>query len=313
MKSFLAKSILYISAILIVHIIAGYSAGGAIDAYYLRFTSPPQSSLIIGSSRAAQGLQPSAITAVTGKDIFNFAFTAHDSPYGPIYLNAISNKIKPDSTDGIFILSVSPWLVSSSSSAPEDVSTFRERDGILADMTEFSMKPNFEYLIKNYHHGWLKLFRKTRASTQLHEDGWLEITVNMDENKVAARKARKLEAYRNNSLPSNTPSQARMDSLRDSIRLLQQHGRVFLVRLPAGQEVLDIEASLMPDFDKQMRSVADDFHLSYLDFSSCADDYTYIDGVHLYKDSGSKLSGQIALLIDNDMAADRASYHLCSR
>src|SRR4051812_33254984 len=84
-----------------------YFSNGKSDYFYLRFTTPPQPSLILGTSRAAQGLQPSVFNESNlafAKPMFNFSFANNISPYGPIYLNAIKKKVSTASKNGLFIL-----------------------------------------------------------------------------------------------------------------------------------------------------------------------------------------------------------------
>ena len=68
-------------------------ADGSTDAFYVKFTTPKQKALIIGSSRAAQGLQPAVINLVLeNTHIYNYAFSRVHTPYGPAYFNSIKKK-----------------------------------------------------------------------------------------------------------------------------------------------------------------------------------------------------------------------------
>ena len=60
---------------------------GNTDPYYKRFTTPTNNSLILGVSKAAQGLQPQVFNNILNrKDLFNYSFTISSSPYGKLYL-----------------------------------------------------------------------------------------------------------------------------------------------------------------------------------------------------------------------------------
>ena len=89
MKLFIKKILAFTLLIIIIHLILGLTADGTTDDFYLRFTSAKQKSLIIGTSRAAQGIQPQLIDSIldlTATDkIYNFSFTAQNSPYGEVY------------------------------------------------------------------------------------------------------------------------------------------------------------------------------------------------------------------------------------
>ena len=56
-------------------------ADGTNDPFYLRFTSPKQNNLIIGTSRAAQGLQPKILNGICQTEFYNYAFTLGRSPF----------------------------------------------------------------------------------------------------------------------------------------------------------------------------------------------------------------------------------------
>ena len=101
--------------------------------FYVRFTSPTQHNLIIGTSRAAQGIQPTVLNEIIpNKSFFNYAFTAAQSPFGPVYLKSIQKKIDTTTKNGIFIVTVDPWSISSKSKDPNDSSKFRENNLALA-------------------------------------------------------------------------------------------------------------------------------------------------------------------------------------
>ena len=77
------------------------------------------------------------------------------------------------------------------------------------------------------------------------------------------------------------------------IELLNQHGQVYLVRLPVCSEILAIENQMLPSFDKKIADIKD-LCVGYLDMTSTPAKYIYTDGNHLYKESGKKVSWEIA-------------------
>ena len=89
---------------------------GGVDAFYGRFASPPAGSLVLGTSRAAQGIQPAVLAARLGGrfdgPLLNYAFTLTHSPYGPAYLASIRRKLRPEVRNGLLILAVDPWSLS---------------------------------------------------------------------------------------------------------------------------------------------------------------------------------------------------------
>lgn len=106
MKKFLLKILVWLVPVIALHLFLGSFAGGNTDTFYRRFTSPKQSNLILGNSRAAQGIQPTYLKSLNGENFYNFSFTIFDSPYGETYLKAVQEKIKPDTKSGNFIITV---------------------------------------------------------------------------------------------------------------------------------------------------------------------------------------------------------------
>ncbi|NBC06731.1 MAG: hypothetical protein GVY26_06010, partial [Bacteroidetes bacterium] len=82
------------------------------DAFYWKSTYA-SSTLILGASRANQGISPDALEKELGLEYsaLNFAFTGIHSPYGAAYNELIKRKIDYDRTPGLFILSVHPGNV----------------------------------------------------------------------------------------------------------------------------------------------------------------------------------------------------------
>lgn len=113
MKRFLIHSVLFISVLLASFFMVFSMADGATDAFYSKFASPKQTSLIVGSSRAAQGIHPHIIDSVYGsQNIYNYAFTISGTPYGKAYYNSIVRKLNKTSKNGVFIIGVTPLTLS---------------------------------------------------------------------------------------------------------------------------------------------------------------------------------------------------------
>ena len=87
-------------------------------------------------------------------------------------------------------------------------------------------------------------------------------------------------------------SQGRLRALRQTIAFLNEHGRVYLVRLPVGPSLLQLEASYQPGFDSLMRQTAANLAVPYLDYS--AQPYATTDGNHLQRAASQVFSKQIA-------------------
>jgi hypothetical protein len=266
--------------------------GGHVDAFYGRFTSPPAGSLIIGTSRAAQGIQPAVLEASLGqqfeKPLLNYAFTLTHSPYGPAYLRSIQRKLRPTIKNGLFIVAVDPWSLSLA--GPEG--SFPEDHSFIGELHQVSQNPNLPYLTRYQTKPLYRLLLDYATATErLHPDGWLEVNIGTDSAQVRARTARKLEDYRLLAARQHL-SAGRLEALRQTIRLLKQHGRVYLVRLPVGPSLLRLEQSYQPGFDQLMRQTATALAVPYLDYS--AQPYATTDGNHLQKSASSEFSAQLS-------------------
>lgn len=269
-------------------------ANGYTDPFYIRFTTPKQTNLIIGTSRAAQGLQPSVLRSQLGTEFFNYSFSIMHSPFGPTYLKSIKKKL--DTTkSGIFIITVDPWSISSKTANPNDSINFREVMLCLGNTQKVNSKPNFQYLFKNLDGRYHNILMPNRLM-YLHNDGWLELSISMDSVSVKKRLLSKIDSYRRNDLPLYKFSELRFNYLKETINYLKAYGAVYLVRLPMHPELFEIEEELMPDFNKKIEELAL-FTEGYYDMTSLNSSFVYTDGNHLYKKSGQEVSLKLSLWI----------------
>ena len=265
---------------------------GQVDAFYGRFTTPPAGSLVLGTSRAAQGIQPAVLAARLGGQfegpLLNYAFTLTHSPYGPAYLRSIRRKLRPGVRNGLFIVAVDPWslsLIGAEGVFPED-------NSFIGQLHQVSQNPNLAYLARYQTKPFYRLpLDYATATERLHPDGWLEVRIGTDSAQVRARTARKLLDYRRLAATQHL-SAGRLVALRQIIAFLKPHGRVVLVRLPIGPSLLMLEQQYQPDFDPLMREMAKDFGLIYLDYS--ARSYATTDGNHLQRAASAAFSQQLA-------------------
>lgn len=292
MKKFLIQILAFTSIPLIVLVLTTiYYADGYIDSYYLRFTTPKQENLIIGTSKAAQGIIPSILESHLNRKFFNFCFTINHSPYGESYYKSISKKINKNAKNGIFILSVDPFGITSyiSSDGKENLKT----EVILGNMFFVNMNPNFEYIFRNNLSPWRKVFSKDPSKispkVELHEDGWLEVDFKWTQEKFKKNKDRCIKEYRNLHI-KRVLSKNRIHYLEKTIKLLQQHGTVYLVRIPTAKEMFDVENELVPNFNEYILKISKKYNVHYFNCSEDYDIYQTTDGNHLYKPSGIKFT-----------------------
>ena len=302
MKKFILQLtfISIISLAIILFIIS--RADGYTDPFYIRFTTPKQQNMILGTSRAAQGLQPHVFEKILTKKINNFAFTVAHSPFGKVYFESIKRKHNRK-TDGLFIITVDPWSLSSWCTSPNDLSQFRENKLCLNKTKIVDMNPNVFYILDNLSSKYSNILLKKNKSTFLHNDGWLEISnILMDSASVANRVSSKIETYRYTHLPKSNFSSTRLQYLIKTINYLKDFGVVYLVRLPIHEKMMEIEEDLIDDFNLKIKE-AIDLSDGYLDMTPQNNLFDYTDGNHLYKNSGKKVSRIIANWItDNNKA-----------
>ncbi len=265
---------------------------GRVDAFYGRFTSPAAGSLVLGTSRAAQGIRPAVLAARLGGQfqgpLLNYAFTLTHSPYGPAYLASIKRKLRPDVKKGLFIIAVDPWSLSLT--GPEGA--FPESQSFIGQLRQVSQNPNLPYLTRYQTKPLYRLLLDYATATEhLHPDGWLEVRIGTASAQVRARTARKLQDYRQLAASQHF-SAGRVLALRQTIEFLKLHGRVVLVRLPVGPALLQLEDSYQPGFDQLMRQTAAAFAVPYLDYST--QPYATTDGNHLQRAASQQFSEKLA-------------------
>ncbi|MBN2663209.1 MAG: hypothetical protein JXR68_06130 [Bacteroidales bacterium] len=272
-------------------------ANGKADSYYLRFTTKKQSSLILGSSRAAQGIIPSVFNNSNfyfSKNIYNFSFTVNDSRYGKIYLDAIKKKIDTTQTNGLFILEVNPLSISTGlQNIDDNPDFFRENNNFLHCLKNMSSNPNFEYLYKFMPSPYARMvIYNILSKFEIKSDGWLEISIPMDSATCEFRKKIKFNKYLD-YFSSNMFSQNRLNSLDVTIKYLMKYGKVVLVRLPVDTIMLKMEDTYMPTFNEKMIDISKINNVQYLDLTPMSKDVLTTDGNHLWKESAKLVSNVI--------------------
>ena len=298
MRKLLLKVGLFVIPLLVViWVVFSLEAGGS-DEFYLKFAMPKQRGLILGNSKAAIGIVPHVVTKnLNSRDsqLFNYSFTLTSSPYGKAYLESVRRKLADDTRDGIFILAVDPWSLSVMSENPEDETTFPENHNFLGELEDVSSSPNLHYLMEYYptHYYNIILRRFRPRHLRLHENGWLEVSVNMDSAVVAGRLSRKIKIYEDYGRRFRF-SNKRLAYLGEMIDFLKTHGSVYLVRLPTDARIFSIEHAFDPSFDAKMSMLSAVKSVPYLNFTVKENNYQYTDGNHLEKKSAMAVSREIA-------------------
>ena len=313
MNKFLFKIFLLIIFIFLLHIIFSFFSDGSTDNFYLRLTSKKQNSMILGTSRSAQGVHPSVIDTVLKNkyQMYNFSFSVNNSSYGKVYYDAISSKINKNIKDGIFIMTVDPWSISSKIGLD---TTMIDHNSILKNLSNYNVFPNYHYLLKNYNKGWGSILLKkieyqillnksslenfNGSFTFLQHDGLLRVYTNMDSIYVENNTKRKINHYKN-YMSKNVFSNYRYNYLEKTINLLKMHGDVFLVRMPIDDNLYKLENTIFPKFNNQMHVLTKKLDLKYLNYTNINNKYRYTDGNHICYTDAINFSNILANDIKN--------------
>jgi len=279
---------------------------GMTDYAYKRFTSEKQSSLIIGTSRAAQGIQPRVINKYFSKNefdlpIYNFSFSVLDSPFGEVYFNAIKKKVLQTNKNSLFIIAVDPWSLSLINERSDNDWHFSEYKRCLNLIYFINVKPNFEYLFRYFRPSieptWWSIFTRSRTG-HLNDDGWYEVNLKMEPTMAKKNIEAKMEFYYKYR---TVKSKDRINALVMTIGYLKNFGSIYLCRIPVCKEMFLLEDKMWKDFDEDMSKIANEYSIPYFSFRNDYKRFRTTDGNHLYKDDGAIFTGDLCNLIQKDL------------
>jgi hypothetical protein len=311
MKKFIIRLLLFSMVCMIPVGTVFLLADGTSDEFYVRFTTPRQHALILGSSRAAQGLQPVFLDSVLRMSwpdmkMFNYAFTRPHSPYGPAYYTSVKKKLDPETKNGVFILCVEPWTLASKVNEPADSARFAEDDLCVGTTTFVNMNPNIDYLVNSYRGSYATIVQhriQGRSMIHLHNNGWLEVNVPMTADSIAGRTDRKVREYQR-MIDANTKIVTpRIEYLEKTVEFLKQHGEVYLVRLPINEKLLALEEKNFPGFSRIINSISSKENVPYFDLSGANLPIEFTDGDHISRKSTKLMSIEVSKMILQHHAA----------
>jgi len=296
MNKFVSKIVGLGCVIGITYLLLGYLADGKTDPFYLRFTSKKQHSLIIGTSRAAQGVVPKVLNRILNKEkfegpIYNYSFTVLHSPFGETYYKAIKAKIDGATNKGLFIVSIDPWSIGSRT----DLNYLRETKMELAKISSYNNYPNYDYLNNAYQGSYFHLLKKKIIYDDkffLHDDGWLEISLILTPELIKKGSEQKINNYKKKELPNYKISLERIKYVEKTIQMLKKYGQVVLVRLPVDERMLEVEQLLDPIFNQRIKKMGEKHGCEVFIYND--EDYLFPDGNHLHKESGKTFSIKLA-------------------
>ena len=296
-------------AFLVTVSIIGYTyffCDGRSDNFYLRLTTGKFPSLVVGTSRGAQAIRPDLLndSAIPfARPLYNYCFSVAHSPFGKVYNDAIRKKIgSAPAKDALFIVEVSPWAFTrKKDNTEDDESRYIEQELCLGKIRFLNINPNLEYAFTFLNKPLYVLFKdrisqllkgERKFGQRLSADGWLEITIPMDAASIRKRQARKIEGLQRVSNESQI-SDKRFGHFQALVSDLAERGETFLVRLPADPEVMEIEATLWPDFNAAMAQTANIADAVYLDLTAPLAGLETTDGSHLSKKSAVTVTAEI--------------------
>lgn len=156
------------------------------------------------------------------------------------------------------------------------------------------MKPNILYLINSYKRQFYHLLLRKKSKMVLHNDGWLEVKFKTDPVEIERYTVRKVKMYRDEYLGNYTFSQVRLESLVETISFLKNHGKVFLVRLPVHPSMMDVDNTLITNFDELMLKISDSTDVPYINLSYMNETVIFTDGNHIHAESGDEVTAELA-------------------
>ncbi|MGE8432293.1 hypothetical protein [Chryseobacterium joostei] len=304
-KSILRLAVFSVLPLLVI-VYAIYFLEKKTDDYYKRFTSPQQNSFILGSSRAAM-VDPAIMDNIIHQKfpnvaLYNYSFTWAHSPYGPKYLESIEKKIKPETRDGVFVVTVEPTALMVDKNKPDSPEFYIEKDKSVAKTSMVAINPNIEYLFESYEPSITNELNKEIkppvdpiGESTILDNGKYEIKII---KKVSPEKQKMFNrsnmAKLQNRMDGLKASDNRIAYLEKTINFLKKHGKVIVIRMPINKEPYSIENNAFPDFDMRVNKVASKTNVSYINYNNLQNQYKWLDEVHLDKNSEALFSTTLA-------------------
>jgi hypothetical protein len=259
----------------------------SIDPFYIKLLGKTDNALILGDSRALQGIDPTYLPFMAE----NFAFTIGHSPYDKSYLKLIKKKVDTSTkVIGRHIVCVSPWSLVKIETDSNDINPFFSENLKLP-----LCNPNIEYLFKYTDLRFVSLLKLLRSNSISNNLGWLKIEMSEIElRKEYKRRVReKINNYKvkydNHNLDSST---ARIENLKAIIQFLKKTGNVCLVRLPVSNEMLELEKMYFTEFDNLLIEISKTFNLDYINLTDLEIQTT--DGNHIWYKEVPKVTKELA-------------------
>lgn len=305
LSTFIFKLSILVSILLALYFCCSYFIiDRYVDRYYSKFQYSA-GSMIIGLSRSNFGISPEVLNQEfndneIAKPVLNFSFELYRSPYGAVYKKDIENKITKGTTNGVFIVSVSPGsFLIPINSTDKDIDRLDE-DTILGKMDYVNMSPNYEYMVKCYANPLYKglVFWPKNDVVVTHNNGWVEFREGTSDYEITDEMINKwseetLISYKK-ILDGQKISTARLKAFEEIVLMLKEYGKVYVVRTPVLKDVLDFENEFWPEMNSLIDSISNKANVPYWDYTKYHKSYAYYDGSHLFSESAKKFTRQLA-------------------
>ncbi|MEC3908033.1 hypothetical protein VOI54_13460 [Tamlana sp. 2201CG12-4] len=276
-------------------------AKGFVDTNYNKFTQEA-GSLVLGLSRANEGISPYVIEEELkdydffGKPLVNFAL--NEAHFGKVYYDAIKEKIigKP----GLFILSVSPGNFTAPLGLDDEKILKYDESLTLGKIDDFTSSPNYNYIINTY---GAPLYNSLHDLDQWqhrisHQNGWNEVRLKNGRNIITDKdieywKSLTFKFY-NLKIKTEQLSTYRYNYFVKTIKYLKTKGEVILTRMPSDKDFLNFENTYWGNFDFEIDSIANRYHIPYFNYSKQFNSYKTYDGSHLESKSAKRFTKQLS-------------------
>ncbi len=296
MKKFIYKTIIYGIGFLLLLFIFINSFGSYIDYFYLKFTTPKASSMVIGDSRSFQGIQPELIDSLVSdsfydKSLYNYSFTIGQFSYDSVNYISMKRKHNEKANNGLYILSIHPWVLSE---PKEGIRGHYNRILKVAPHTisDPNKYPNIEYMFKHFDDFNFK--GAFRRNSVLHKTGWLENrNLPKNEHEYIYNCNTQYKMYQSFSKDWK-PSDEKILYLKLMISYFKIHGTVILVQMPIDEKLKAIERQYWDDFDEVAVSISKEFQVLYLNYNESNTTYEFYDGNHLNREGSKNFSIDLA-------------------
>lgn len=256
--------------------------GGKLDPFFLRLRTEHNGGLVIGTSRAAQSLEPQYIDDVD----YNFAFTIFHSPFDNDYYQLIKKFHKSKNTTYKHVVCVDPWSLFSYAGDKYENTNPGFAGNIHSSVILFS----WLYLIKYVK---LKGFDFLYARDYVSQSG--RYVVDIGDSEYREEKDRRLKAkiesyQKKETFVKGIYSKTREKNLMNIIKFLNKSGSVCLIRLPVSEEMFQLENRMCPEFSNLMKDISTKMDVDYFDLTNRNREFRYTDGNHIWNKESSKIS-----------------------